>query len=127
MVRSEVLGEFYQDLTNPLFTAAFAVYHRRFSTNTMPKWPLAQPMRMLGHNGEINTLLGNINGMTAREGDLNHPIWNNRLRELQPILILDNSDSGTLDNVLELIVRSGRSPIEGLMIMVPEAYKNQRS
>jgi glutamate synthase (ferredoxin) len=125
MVRSEVLGEFYQDLTNPSFVASFAVYHRRFSTNTMPKWPLAQPMRMLGHNGEINTLLGNINGMTAREGDLNHPIWDNRLRELQPILNLDNSDSGTLDNVLELIVRSGRTPIEGLMIMVPEAYKNQ--
>jgi glutamate synthase (ferredoxin) len=125
MVRSAVLGEFYSDLTNPKFTAAFAVYHRRFSTNTLPKWPLAQPMRVLGHNGEINTLLGNINGMTAREGDLNHPIWNDRLRELQPILNLDNSDSGTLDNVLELIVRSGRSPIEGLMIMVPEAYKNQ--
>jgi glutamate synthase (ferredoxin) len=125
MVRSAVLGAFYTDLTNPKFTAAFAVYHRRFSTNTMPKWPLAQPMRIVGHNGEINTLLGNINGMTAREGDLNHPIWNQRLRELQPILNLDNSDSGTLDNVLELIVRSGRSPIEGLMIMVPEAYKNQ--
>ena len=125
MVRSAVLGKFYSDLTDPRFTAAFAVYHRRFSTNTLPKWPLAQPMRMLGHNGEINTLLGNINGMTAREGDLNHPIWNERLRELQPILNLDNSDSGTLDNVLELIVRSGRSPIEGLMMMVPEAYKNQ--
>ena len=107
MVRSAVLGEFYADLTDPQFTAAFAVYHRRFSTNTLPKWPLAQPMRMLGHNGEINTLLGNINGMTAREGDLNHPIWKDRLRELQPILNLDNSDSGTLDNVLELIVRSG--------------------
>ena len=125
MVRSAVLGQFYTDLTNPKFTAAFAVYHRRFSTNTMPKWPLAQPMRMLGHNGEINTLLGNINGMTARESDLNHPLWKDRLRELQPILNLDNSDSGTLDNVLELLVRSGRSPIEGLMMMVPEAYKNQ--
>uniref|UniRef100_UPI0037BFE4ED glutamate synthase central domain-containing protein n=1 Tax=Chamaesiphon sp. VAR_48_metabat_403 TaxID=2964700 RepID=UPI0037BFE4ED len=125
MVRSAVLGEFYGDLTNPEFKAAFAVYHRRFSTNTLPKWPLAQPMRVLGHNGEINTLLGNINGMTARESDLNHPIWNDRLRELQPILNLDNSDSGTLDNVLELLVQSGRSPIEGLMIMVPEAYKNQ--
>jgi glutamate synthase (ferredoxin) len=125
MVRSAVLGEFYSDLTNPEFTAAFAVYHRRFSTNTLPKWPLAQPMRVLGHNGEINTLLGNINGMTARESDLNHPLWNDRLRELQPILNLDNSDSGTLDNVLELLVQSGRSPIEGLMIMVPEAYKNQ--
>ncbi len=125
MVRSAILGEFYSDLTNPEFKAAFAVYHRRFSTNTLPKWPLAQPMRVLGHNGEINTLLGNINGMTARESDLNHPLWNERLRELQPILNLDNSDSGTLDNVLELLVQSGRSPIEGLMIMVPEAYKNQ--
>lgn len=125
MVRSAVLGEFYQDLTDSRFTAAFAVYHRRFSTNTLPKWPLAQPMRVLGHNGEINTLLGNINGMTARESDLNHPIWQGRLQELQPILSLDNSDSGTLDNVLELLVQSGRSPVEGLMMMVPEAYKNQ--
>jgi glutamate synthase (ferredoxin) len=125
MVRSAILGEFYQDLTNPLFTSNFAVYHRRFSTNTMPKWPLAQPMRMVGHNGEINTLLGNINWMTARERDLDHPVWNDRLQELQPILNLDNSDSGTLDNVLELMVHSGRSPIEGLMVMVPEAYKNQ--
>jgi glutamate synthase (ferredoxin) len=125
MVRSAVLGQFYLDLTNPLFVSNFAVYHRRFSTNTMPKWPLAQPMRMLGHNGEINTLLGNINWVTAREKDLDHPVWNGRLKELKPILSLDNSDSGTLDNVLELMVRSGRSPIEGLMIMVPEAYKNQ--
>jgi glutamate synthase (ferredoxin) len=125
MVRSAILGEFYPDLTNPLFTSNFAVYHRRFSTNTMPKWPLAQPMRMLGHNGEINTLLGNINWMAAREKDLDHPVWNDRLQELQPILNLDNSDSGTLDNVLELMVHSGRSPIEGLMVMVPEAYKNQ--
>ncbi len=125
MVRSAVLGQFYTDLTNPLFVSNFAVYHRRFSTNTMPKWPLAQPMRMLGHNGEINTLLGNINWVTAREKDLDHPVWNGRLKELKPILSLDNSDSGTLDNVLELMVRSGRSPIEGLMIMVPEAYKNQ--
>jgi glutamate synthase (ferredoxin) len=125
MVQSAILGEFYSDLTNPLFTSNFAVYHRRFSTNTMPKWPLAQPMRMVGHNGEINTLLGNINWMTAREKDLDHPVWNDRLKELQPILNLDNSDSGTLDNVLELMVQSGRSPIEGLMVMVPEAYKNQ--
>ncbi|MDE5113228.1 MAG: glutamate synthase subunit alpha, partial [Trichodesmium sp. St15_bin1_1] len=67
MVRSEVLGEFYTDLKNPAYKSSFAVYHRRFSTNTMPRWPLAQPMRLLGHNGEINTLLGNINWMKARE------------------------------------------------------------
>ena len=66
MVRSEVLGKFYEDLTNPDYESSFAVYHRRFSTNTMPKWPFAQPMRLLGHNGEINTLLGNINWMATR-------------------------------------------------------------
>ncbi|MFM6013363.1 MAG: glutamate synthase central domain-containing protein, partial [Dolichospermum sp.] len=127
MVRSAVLGDFYQDLKNPAFKVAFAVYHRRFSTNTMPKWPLAQPMRLLGHNGEINTLLGNINWMMAREATLSHPIWEDRFEELKPVVNVDNSDSATLDNVLELLVRSGRSPLEGLMMMVPEAYKNQPS
>jgi glutamate synthase (ferredoxin) len=125
MVRSAVLGEFYTDLKDPTYQSAFAVYHRRFSTNTMPKWPLAQPMRLLGHNGEINTLVGNINWMMAREADLTHPLWAGRLDELKPIVHPDNSDSATLDNVLELLVRSGRSPLEGLMMMVPEAYKNQ--
>jgi glutamate synthase (ferredoxin) len=85
MVRSAVLGDFYPDLKNPIYQSAFAIYHRRFSTNTMPKWPLAQPMRLLGHNGEINTLLGNINWMMAREADLDHPVWENRLDELKPL------------------------------------------
>ena len=135
MVRSAVLGEFYSDLKNPDYQSVFAIYHRRFSTNTMPKWPLAQPMRVLGHNGEINTLLGNINWMMAREADLQHPIWNqtnnqqpttnHNLDELKPIVNPENSDSATLDNVFELLVRSGRSPMEALMIMVPEAYRNQ--
>ncbi|MBD2567727.1 glutamate synthase large subunit [Anabaena lutea] len=127
MVRSAVLGEFYEDLKNPAFNSAFAVYHRRFSTNTMPKWPLAQPMRLLGHNGEINTLLGNINWMMAREATLDHPVWNGRADEFKPLVNIDSSDSATLDNVLELLVRSGRSPLEALMMMVPEAYKNQPS
>ncbi|MBD2522239.1 glutamate synthase large subunit [Nostoc sp. FACHB-133] len=127
MVRSAVLGEFYQDLKNPAYKSAFAVYHRRFSTNTMPKWPLAQPMRLLGHNGEINTLLGNINWMMAREASLNHPVWGDRIKELKPLVHIDNSDSATLDNVLELLVCSGRTPLEALMIMVPEAYQNQPS
>ncbi|OWY66655.1 glutamate synthase large subunit [cyanobacterium TDX16] len=125
MVRAAVLGEFYQDLTNPAYQSAFCVYHRRFSTNTLPKWPLAQPMRLLGHNGEINTLLGNINWMRARQADLNHPVWQGNLDALNPIVQLDNSDSATLDNVFELLVRSGRSPSEALMLMVPEAYQNQ--
>ncbi len=125
MVRSEVLSRFYTDLTNPDYKSVFAVYHRRFSTNTMPKWPLAQPMRFVGHNGEINTLLGNINWMMAREADLEHPIWGDQLDYLKPTVIPENSDSANLDNVMEMLVRSGRSPLEAVMMMVPEAYQNQ--
>lgn len=125
MVRSAVLGGFYLDLQNPDYESGFAIYHRRFSTNTMPRWPLAQPMRLVGHNGEINTLLGNINWMVAREEDLAHPIWGDQLADLKPTVNAENSDSANLDNVMELLVRSGREPLEALMIMVPEAYKNQ--
>jgi glutamate synthase (ferredoxin) len=125
MVRSSVLASFYNDLTNPAYVSAFAVYHRRFSTNTMPKWPLAHPMRLLGHNGEINTLVGNVNWMMARQADLSHDIWGDRVEMLKPIVNLDNSDSANLDNVMEMLVRSGRTPQEALMIMVPEAYNNQ--
>ncbi len=125
MVRSAVLADFYLDLKNPAYKTSFVVYHRRFSTNTMPKWPLAQPMRLLGHNGEINTLLGNINWMKAREATLNHPVWQGRIDELKPFVSVGSSDSATLDNVFELQVRSGRSPLEASMIMVPEAYNHQ--
>jgi len=125
MVRSAVLGEFYQDFQNPQYQSVFAVYHRRFSTNTMPKWHLAQPMRLLGHNGEINTLLGNINWMVAREPDLSHPVWGDRFAALKPVVNPENSDSANLDNVMELLVQSGRQPLEAVMIMVPEAYQNQ--
>lgn len=125
MVRSAVLGEFYLDLQDPNYQSAFAVYHRRFSTNTMPKWPLAQPMRLLGHNGEINTLLGNINWMVARQEDLAHPCWGDRLVELKPIVDTEKSDSANLDSSVELLVRSGRDPLAAVMITVPEAYNNQ--
>ncbi|MGK7950963.1 MAG: glutamate synthase large subunit [Xenococcaceae cyanobacterium] len=126
MVRSEVLGQFYQDLTDPNYKSIFAVYHRRFSTNTMPKWPLAQPMRLLGHNGEINTLLGNINWMAARERNLDLPEWTKaELDGLTPIVNPENSDSYNLDSAMELLVRTGRSIPEAAMILVPEAYLNQ--
>ena len=126
MVRSAVLGEFYQDLTNSDYESRFAVYHRRFSTNTMPKWPLAQPMRLLGHNGEINTLLGNINWMATREDNLSLPDWTKEeLQCLTPIVNTANSDSYNLDSVFELLVRTGRSPLEAAMVLVPEAYKHQ--
>lgn len=131
MVRSEVLGAFYQDLANQDYESTFAVYHRRFSTNTMPKWPFAQPMRMLGHNGEINTLLGNINWMSNREKELvssgvSLPGWTqDEIEGLTPIVNNDNSDSYNLDSAMELLVRTGRSIPEAAMILVPEAYKNQ--
>ena len=125
MVRSSVLGEFYDDLSDPSYVSNFSVYHRRFSTNTMPKWPLAQPMRLLGHNGEINTLLGNINWAMAKQSSLAHENFGDTIESLKPIVKASNSDSATLDNVFELMVRSGKSPMESLMIMVPEAYKNQ--
>ncbi|ANV85137.1 glutamate synthase subunit alpha [Picosynechococcus sp. PCC 7003] len=128
MVQSEVLGKFYKDLTNPLYKSEFAVYHRRFSTNTMPKWPLAHPMRLLGHNGEINTLIGNINWMKARENILEIPGWDKEdIEALHPIVNTDNSDSFNLDSAMELLVRAGRSPMEAAMILVPEAYQNQPS
>ena len=125
MVRSAVLAAFYADLRDPDYVSPFAVYHRRFSTNTMPKWPLAHPMRLLGHNGEINTLVGNINWMVARQAELYHPVWGDRFDVLKPIVDANNSDSANLDNVMELMVQSGRTPQEALMMMVPEAYNNQ--
>ncbi|MEM7595757.1 MAG: glutamate synthase central domain-containing protein, partial [Cyanobacteria bacterium P01_A01_bin.83] len=134
MVRSVILGEFYQDLVNPDYESTFAVYHRRFSTNTMPKWPFAQPMRILGHNGEINTLLGNINWMSNRERELvaneavTRAAWTQaEVEGLTPIVNNDNSDSYNLDSAMELLVRSGRSITESAMILVPEAYHNQPS
>lgn len=124
MVRSEVLGQYYTDLHNPQYKSSFAVYHRRFSTNTLPKWPLAQPMRFIAHNGEINTLLGNLNWMKSKESLLYHPYWKEHRNDLMPVTNLENSDSANLDAVLELLINSGKTPQESLMILIPEAYHN---
>nr|YP_009296439.1 ferredoxin-dependent glutamate synthase [Thorea hispida]AOM65374.1 ferredoxin-dependent glutamate synthase [Thorea hispida] len=125
MMRSAVLGQFYEDLYNPYYKSIFAIYHRRFSTNTMPKWPLAQPMRFIAHNGEINTLLGNLNWMRSREPFLFHPKLMNYLDTIKPITNLENSDSANLDAVFELLIASGMTPEQALMILIPEAYQNQ--
>jgi len=125
MVTSSVLPEFYPDLQDPELASPFAILHRRFSTNTAPKWSLAQPMRMLAHNGEINTLLGNLAWMRAREPDLAAPVWGSRIAELLPPVHADSSDSGALDKFVELLVRSGRSPLEALMIALPAAYESE--
>ncbi|MEB3308561.1 MAG: glutamate synthase large subunit [Cyanobacteriota bacterium] len=124
MVRSEVLPRFYADLRDPRFAVSFAVYHRRFSTNTLPRWPLAQPMRLLGHNGEINTLLGNINWASAAETNLEQ-VWGEAATDLRPLVNPAFSDSANLDATLELLVRSGRPITDSLLTLVPEAFKDQ--
>ncbi|XP_073139676.1 ferredoxin-dependent glutamate synthase, chloroplastic-like [Henckelia pumila] len=124
MLRSVVLGRFYLDLQNHLYKSPFAIYHRRYSTNTSPRWPLAQPMRFLGHNGEINTIQGNLNWMQSRETSLKSPVWRGRENELRPFGNPKASDSANLDSAAELLIRSGRAPEEALMLLVPEAYKN---
>ncbi|EAQ75383.1 MULTISPECIES: glutamate synthase large subunit [unclassified Synechococcus] len=124
MVRSEVLAAFYADLRDPRFAVSFAVYHRRFSTNTLPRWPLAQPMRTLGHNGEINTLLGNINWAQAAESHLD-AVWGEAASDLKPVVNAAFSDSANLDAMLELMVRSGRPITDSLLTLVPEAFRQQ--
>ncbi|NP_001311623.1 ferredoxin-dependent glutamate synthase, chloroplastic [Capsicum annuum] len=124
MLRSEVLGRFYYDLQSELYTSPLAIYHRRYSTNTSPRWPLAQPMRFLGHNGEINTIQGNLNWMQSREASLKSTVWRDREDEIRPFGNPKASDSANLDSAAELLIRSGRAPEEALMILVPEAYQN---
>ncbi|MFO0137634.1 MAG: glutamate synthase subunit alpha, partial [Cyanobacteriota bacterium] len=124
MVRSAVLDLFYADLRDERFAVHFAVYHRRFSTNTLPRWPLAQPMRLLGHNGEINTLLGNINWASAAEANL-EAVWGEAASDLRPLVNPAFSDSANLDATLELMVRSGRPITDSLLTLVPEAFRDQ--
>jgi len=119
------LERFYPDLADPDYLTALAVFHQRYSTNTMPRWSLAQPFRFLGHNGEINTLSGNVNFMQAREHVLKSDIWGDDIDELLPIIEPGGSDSAALDNALELLVMSGRDPIHSLLMLVPEAFEGK--
>ncbi len=117
------LAMFYSDLRDSDFEAALAVFHQRYSTNTSPSWSLAQPFRMLAHNGEINTLMGNRNWMRAREAEMNSPVWNDDIKKLAPIINPYGSDSMSLDNVLELLTHSDRSILHSMMCLMPEAYE----
>lgn len=123
LVLATELAHFYPDLSDSDFTTAIAVFHQRYSTNTFPTWELAQPFRLICHNGEINTVQGNENWMVAREADLNHPVWDGHTHLLKPIIAKGSSDSGRLDNELELLVRSGRDIRHALMMMIPEAWE----
>ena len=117
------LAAFFPDLRSPEYESALAVFHQRYSTNTSPSWALAQPFRLLAHNGEINTLWGNRNAMRAREPALASPLWGEAVGRLKPVIWAEGSDSTSLDNALELLVRSGRDPVHALMMLVPEAHE----
>ena len=121
MLTTTQLEPFFSDLQDPLFASAIAVVHSRFSTNTFPSWPLAQPFRMVAHNGEINTVRGNRNWMAAREGELRSELLGN-VEDLLPIN-LAASDSASFDEVLELLHMSGRSLPHAVRMMIPEAWE----
>ena len=116
------LTTFFPDLRDPSFASAFAVVHQRYSTNTLPTWHLAHPFRFLAHNGEINTLRGNINRMRAREAIIESELFGADLEKIKPVIIEEGSDSAIFDNALELLVMSGRSLPHAMMMMVPEAF-----
>ena len=105
MFLAEMLAEFYPDLLDKKLTSRFAIFHQRYSTNTFPSWDLAQPFRMLAHNGEINTLKGNINWMKIHEQDMSSKLFKN-VEDLKPVITPGNSDSAALDNVFELLTHS---------------------
>ena len=123
MFLAESLADFYLDLNDKNLTSRFAIFHQRYSTNTFPSWDLAQPFRTLAHNGEINTLKGNINWMKIHEQDMSSPLFKN-VKDLKPV-IRSSSDSGALDNVFELLTHSGKlAPLIKLM-MIPDAWSKR--
>ena len=123
MCVADKLADFYFDLANPDYAAPLAVFHQRFSTNTLPTWERTQPFRMMCHNGEINTIQGNVNRMRAREGRLGKI---NLLEEelLRPVIDSGGSDSSMLDNVLELLTREGRDVRHAAAMLIPAAWEN---
>ncbi|MBN1594936.1 glutamate synthase subunit alpha, partial [candidate division FCPU426 bacterium] len=122
MLTGTQLAVFFPDLQAKEFKIAFSLAHQRYSTNTLPSWRLAQPFRYLAHNGEINTLRGNINRMRAREAVMHSGLFGDALEKIKPVLCEDGSDSAILDNALELLVAGGRSLPHAIMMMVPEAF-----
>ncbi len=124
MLTSGQLRRYFPDLSNPYFTSGLALVHSRFSTNTFPKWKLAQPFRLLAHNGEINTIRGNRGWMKARESVLNSEALGD-IKELSPIVQEGMSDSASLDNVFEFLMMSGLSLPQAMAILVPESFNDK--
>ena len=125
MMLAEQVAEFYPDLKDERFESAFAIYHQRYSTNTFPQWWLAQPFRMLAHNGEINTLKGNLNWMRSHEIRMASATFGGMAEEIKPIVAHGSSDSAALDAVFEVLVRAGRSAPMAKTMMIPEAWSKQ--
>ena len=117
-------ADFYWDLRNPLYKTRFGIFHQRFSTNTSSTWDKAQPFRMLAHNGEINTIQSNFSWMKAREVDASSSFWKEDIEKLKPFIDESISDSGQLDNALELLVRSGRTLSHAQEMLIPSAWEN---
>ncbi|MYA87549.1 MAG: glutamate synthase large subunit [Boseongicola sp. SB0662_bin_57] len=125
MMLAEQVAEFYPDLKDERFESAFAIYHQRYSTNTFPQWWLAQPFRMLAHNGEINTLKGNVNWMKSHEIRMVSGVFGDTAEDIKPIIPKGASDSSALDAVFEVLVRAGRNAPMAKTILVPESWSRQ--
>ena len=125
MMLAEQVAEFYPDLMDERFESAFAIYHQRYSTNTFPQWWLAQPFRMLAHNGEINTLKGNLNWMKSHEIRMASGAFGDMAEDIKPIVASGSSDSAALDAVFEVLVRAGRSAPMAKTMLVPESWSKQ--
>ena len=124
MLSADQMAVYFPDLVNPAVVTALAVVHQRFSTNTFPTWSLAHPYRYLAHNGEINTLRGNVNLMHAREQRFESELFGEELEDLKPIIQEGRSDSSALDNALELLVMTGRSLPHAMMMLIPEPWSS---
>ncbi|MGH8023549.1 MAG: glutamate synthase subunit alpha, partial [Limisphaerales bacterium] len=127
MLMSAQVQLYYPDLSDPLMTTALALVHSRFSTNTFPSWDRAHPNRYIAHNGEINTLRGNVNWMHSAESNFKSPLFGDDIRKIIPVINADGSDSAQFDNCVELLVMAGRELPHAMMMMIPEPWENHES
>ncbi|MGL6040239.1 MAG: glutamate synthase subunit alpha, partial [Deefgea sp.] len=123
LLLADQVGEYYLDLQDPACISALALVHQRFSTNTFPTWDLAHPFRYIAHNGEINTLRGNVNWIRAREKAISSPVLGKDIDKIWPLIYPGQSDSASFDNALELLVMGGYSLSQAMMMMIPEAWE----
>ncbi|MEE8466151.1 MAG: glutamate synthase large subunit, partial [Dehalococcoidia bacterium] len=127
LLMAHQIAEFYQDLKDPDLVSAFALVHSRFSTNTLGSWRLAHPYRYLAHNGEINTLRGNLNWMHAREAQFQSPLFGDDMAKIAPVMNAGDSDTASLDNALELLQMTGRDLDHAMLMLIPEAWEQHET